>query len=90
LVLLDQALNPTDLNRPETAAAFEANGVEPEFCGVLASFDMNVRRLHCVAGVEVKAIRPRPQHRRHRPTLPDLEIAMIFTLSLPNYKSVTG
>jgi hypothetical protein len=57
-VLLDQALNPTNLNRPEAAAALEANGAEPELGGILVALDVDVRRLLRVARVEVKAIRP--------------------------------
>jgi hypothetical protein len=37
---------------------------------------VDVRRLLRVARVEVKAIRPGPQYRRHRLTLPDLGIVM--------------
>src|SRR5437867_9949160 len=58
LVLLDQALSSTNLDRPEAAAAFEANRVEPELRGVLGALDVNVRRFICVARVEVEAIRP--------------------------------
>ena len=80
-MLLDQALKPPNLNRPEAAAALESDRIEPELGGVLVTLDVNVRRLLRIAGVEVKALRPRPQHRWHRSTLPDLGIAMICRLS---------
>jgi len=56
-VVLDQALNPTDLSRLEPATVLEPNRVEPELGGVLIALDVDVRRLGCVAGVEVEAIR---------------------------------
>jgi len=49
LVLLDQPLNPTNLNRLEATAALEANGAQPELGAVVISLDVNVRRLLRVA-----------------------------------------
>jgi hypothetical protein len=74
--LLDQTLNPTNLNRPEAAAALEANAAEPKLGDVVIALDVNMRRFLGVARVEVKAIRAGPQDRRHRFTLPDLGIAI--------------
>jgi hypothetical protein len=58
--LLDQALNPTNLDRLEAAAALEADRAEPELGGVLAALDVNVRRFVRVTRVEVESIWPRP------------------------------
>jgi hypothetical protein len=49
LVLLDEALNPANLRRPEAAAALETDGAEPELGGVLVALDVNVRWLVRIA-----------------------------------------
>jgi hypothetical protein len=73
--LLNQSLNPSNLNRLEAAAGLEANGAQPELRRVLISLDVNVRRLVRIARVEEETIRAGPQHRRHRYTLPELGAA---------------
>src|SRR5438093_493157 len=64
-VLLNQPLNPTNLNRLETPAALEANGAQPELGAVVISLDVNVRRLFRVARVVEETVRAGPQQRRH-------------------------
>jgi hypothetical protein len=49
LVLFDQALNPTNLSRPEASAALKANGAELELGGVRIALDVNVRRFFRIA-----------------------------------------
>ena len=61
-VLLNQPLNPANLNRLEAPAALEANGVQPELGGVVVSLDVNVGRLLRIARVEQETVRAGPQH----------------------------
>jgi hypothetical protein len=70
-MLLDQPLNPPNLRRLEATAALKANGAQPELRCIVVSFDVNVRRLVPITRVEKEAVGARPQHRRHRPTLPE-------------------
>jgi hypothetical protein len=49
LIVLNQPLNPANLDRLEAAAVLEANGAEPELGTVVIALDVNVWRLLRVA-----------------------------------------
>jgi hypothetical protein len=68
---LDPPLNPPYLRGLEATAALKANGAQPELRGIVVSFNVDMRRLIPITRVEEEAVGARPQHRRHRPTLPE-------------------
>src|SRR5262249_55601872 len=65
LILLDQLADPIDLFTSETAAALEPDGVEPEFRFAVITFDVDVRRLAPIAGVEEEPKRTHSEYSRH-------------------------
>lgn len=67
-MLLDQALNPTNLSRDETTTALQAHGTKPKLRRVLVALNVNVGRFLRVARVEVKPLRPGPHYGPHRST----------------------
>ncbi len=71
-MLLDQSLNPPNLSGSEAAAALKAHGAQPELRRILVAFDVNMPRLIPIARVEEETVGARSQHRRHRPTLPEV------------------
>jgi hypothetical protein len=51
-MLLDQITDSVDLFPAEAAAALQPDGIEPELRLAVVTFDVDVRRLPSIAGVE--------------------------------------
>ena len=64
-MLLDQLTDAVNLFPPKAAAALQPDGVEPELCFASVAFDMDVRRLTPVAGVEEEPKGAYAEHGRH-------------------------
>src|ERR1044072_2262565 len=61
-VVLDQFLYAFYLSPAEAAASLQSHRIEPELGLVFIAFDVNVRRLVCVASIKEEPVRPKPQN----------------------------
>jgi hypothetical protein len=64
-ILLDYSADTANFHTAETATVVQAYRSKPEFGRVDVSFDMDVWRLAAISGVEIEAVWPAPQNRRH-------------------------
>jgi hypothetical protein len=60
LILLDHPLDLQDLSTAESSADLQANRGQPKFRGLVFTFNMDMRRLVPISGVEEESIRPSP------------------------------
>ena len=58
-------MESADLQTAEPAAVLEPDWFEPTLGSFVVSFDMNVRRLHAVGGIEEETVRPGAQDGWH-------------------------
>jgi hypothetical protein len=65
VVMFDQPMNSPQLDATEPQASLKSNRIEPVLGDIIASFDMNMRRLLTVSGVEEEPIGTDAEHRRH-------------------------
>jgi hypothetical protein len=64
-VMLDQPMNSAQLDAAEPHTSLKSNRIEPVLGDIITPFDMNMRRLLAVSGVEEEPIRTDAEHRRH-------------------------
>jgi hypothetical protein len=64
-MILDQLADSINLFSGETAAALQPNGVEPELRLAVVAFDMDVRRLIPIAGIEEEPEWTHAEYSRH-------------------------
>src|SRR5262245_42226469 len=64
-MLFDQLADSVQLFPAEAAAAFDADGIEPEFRFAIVAFDMDMRWLASIAGIEEKPQRAYSKDSRH-------------------------
>ncbi len=64
-VLLNQLTDLVDLFPAQTAAAFQADGIEPHLGAIGIPLNMDMRRLRTVTGEEKAAIRSNAQDGGH-------------------------
>src|SRR5262249_38003925 len=69
-MLLDQLVDAVDFFPAEAATALEPDRVEPEFRLAVVSFDMDVRRLTPIAGIEEEPKWTHAEYGRHATMLP--------------------
>ena len=65
LVFLYNPLNAPQLGPPEAAAPLQPDWVQPEFCYVLISLNMNVFLLVSIASIEEEPVRALAEDGRH-------------------------
>ena len=65
-MLLDEPLNPLDLDSPESTAALQPDRIEPELGEVVVTLHVDMRWFIAVISIEEEPIRAKSQHGRHR------------------------
>jgi hypothetical protein len=65
LLFLYNPLNAPQLGSPEAAAPLQSDWLQPEFCHILISLNMNVFLLVSIASIEEEPIRPNVHDGRH-------------------------
>ena len=63
--MFDQPMNSPQLDATEPHASLKSNRIEPVLGDIITWFDMNMRRLLTVSGVEEEPIGTDWEHRRH-------------------------